>query len=71
MFDVAELFERQRQWQRSRARLSWSEKLALAEVLRDAALAFGARREDVKSRSASDHHVGTSFQPGKGPTSSL
>jgi hypothetical protein len=34
------MFERQAEWQRSRSRLSWGEKLRLAEVLRDTARAF-------------------------------
>ena len=37
---IEDLFRRQAEWQKSRARLTWSEKLALAEVLRDAALAM-------------------------------
>jgi hypothetical protein len=56
MSDVLELLRRQAEWQKSRARLSWSEKLVLAETLRDAALAMRfrkgaadeARRSDTK-----------------------
>lgn len=40
MTDVHELFQRQTEWQKSRANLSWSEKLLLAELLRDAAVAM-------------------------------
>ena len=40
MVDLDELFHRQAEWQKSRARLSWSEKLEMAAVLRDAALAL-------------------------------
>lgn len=44
MIDIRELLERQARWQQSRARLSWSEKLRLAETLRDAARAMGRER---------------------------
>jgi hypothetical protein len=44
MRDLEALFERQRQWQQARARLSWSEKLTMAETLRDAAVAFRTAR---------------------------
>jgi len=40
MFDVDKMFERQARWQRSRAKLSWTEKLQLAERLREAAIAM-------------------------------
>lgn len=38
MIGLKEMLERQSRWQRARARLSWSEKLRLADVLRAAAL---------------------------------
>ena len=38
MNDVCSLLERQAAWQKTRARLSWSEKIRQAEVLRDAFL---------------------------------
>jgi hypothetical protein len=38
--ELEELFRRRADWQKSRAQLSWSEKLKLAEVLRDAAMAM-------------------------------
>ena len=44
MIDVQEIFERQARWQRSRAKLSWAEKLRMAETLRLAALMMGRRR---------------------------
>lgn len=43
MTDVLELLQRQTEWQKSRASLSWSEKLVLAEALRDAAAAMRPR----------------------------
>lgn len=46
MSEIKELLERQEQWQRSRARLSWSEKLRLAKTLRNAALAMGGERKE-------------------------
>jgi len=46
MSEIAELLERQERWQQSRAGLSWSEKLRLAETLRDAALAMGCERKE-------------------------
>jgi len=42
MFDVKKIFERQANWQKSRAKLSWTEKLRLAEILQEAALAMGS-----------------------------
>jgi len=45
MFDVKNLFERQAQWQLSRAKLSWTKKLQLAEILREAALAIGSKQK--------------------------
>jgi hypothetical protein len=45
MDDVKALFERQARWQRSRARLSWTEKLRMAEILREAALAMGSSQK--------------------------
>ena len=39
MFDVKTMLERQARWQQSRAKLSWTEKLRMAEILREAALA--------------------------------
>ena len=44
MFDVKTMFERQARWQYSRAKLSWTEKLRMAEILREAALAMGSSR---------------------------
>ena len=45
MSDVIELLQRQAEWQKSRAHLTWSEKLLLAEVLRDAAMAMQQRSD--------------------------
>ena len=44
MFDVKIMLERQARWQRSRAKLSWTEKLRMAEILRESALAMGSSR---------------------------
>ena len=44
MINVQEIFERQARWQRSRAKLSWGEKLRMAETLRLAAMMMGKRR---------------------------
>ena len=44
MFDVKKMLERQARWQQSRAKLSWTEKLRMAEILREAALAMGSSR---------------------------
>ena len=38
MHDVHKLLERQATWQKSRARLSWPEKMRQAEILRDTLL---------------------------------
>ena len=48
MNDVKALFERQARWQRSRTRLSWTEKLRMAEILREAALAMGSSQRKFK-----------------------
>lgn len=48
MDDITDLLQRQERWQRSRARLSWSEKLRLAEMLRDAALAMRPARDEFR-----------------------
>ncbi len=48
MDDVKALFERQTRWQRSRARLSWTEKLRMAEILREAALAMRSSQKKSK-----------------------
>jgi len=45
MFDVKTMLERQARWQHSRAKLSWTEKLRMAEILRESALAMGSSRE--------------------------
>jgi hypothetical protein len=51
MDDVKALFERQARWQRSRARLSWTEKLRMAEILRETALAMGSgqKKSEMKA----------------------
>ncbi len=50
MVDVKAMFERQARWQRSRATLSWTEKLRMAEILREAAIAMGTRQKSAKLR---------------------
>ncbi len=47
MSDLRTMFERQAEWQRSRAKLSWTEKLRLAAKLRDVALSM---RRPVQGR---------------------
>ena len=52
MIDVKEMLYRQARWQRSLAKLSWEEKLHLAETLRRAAQSMAqarARRREVQS----------------------
>lgn len=52
MIDVKEMLYRQARWQRSLARLSWEEKLRLAETLHRAAQLMAqarARRLEVQS----------------------
>ena len=46
MTEIEQLLERQARWQESRAKLSWAEKLRLAETLREAALALGRGRRN-------------------------
>ena len=55
MDELKVLFERQARWQRSRARLSWTEKLRMAEILREAALAMGSRQR--KSEMQAGHET--------------
>ena len=53
MIDIKEMLYRQACWQRSLARLSWEEKLRMAETLRRAAESMAearARRLEVQSR---------------------
>lgn len=59
MSEITELLERQEQWQRSRAGLSWSEKLRLAETLRDAALAMGCERKEAGTSAVYPREKGT------------
>ena len=50
MDNVKSLFERQAKWQRTRAKLSWTEKLRMAEILRDTALAMGSSQRKSKKQ---------------------
>ena len=52
MIDLKTMFERQARWQHSRAKLSWTEKLRMAEILREAALAMGSshRKSDSQTK---------------------
>ncbi len=56
MIDLKELFERQARWQRARAKLSWAEKLRMAETLRSAAqmMARGRARTSLEPESAGE-----------------
>jgi len=52
MIEVKEMLYRQARWQRSLAKLSWEEKLRLAETLRRAAQVMAqarTRRREVQS----------------------
>jgi hypothetical protein len=57
MFDVKTMLERQARWQKSRAKLSWTEKLRMAEILREAALAMRSSRgaSDLRTGQESDN----------------
>jgi len=48
MDNVKLLFERQAKWQRTRAGLSWTEKLQMAEILRETALAMKSSKTKSK-----------------------
>lgn len=50
MDDVKLLFERQAKRQQTRARLSWTEKLRMAEILRETALAIGSSKRKSKMK---------------------
>jgi hypothetical protein len=58
MFDVKTMMERQARWQHSRAKLSWTEKLRMAEILREAALAMGSgqRKSDLRTEPQPDNN---------------
>jgi len=58
MFDVKTMLERQARWQQSRAKLSWTEKLRMAEILREAALAMRSSRgiSDLRIEQESGNH---------------
>ncbi len=43
MNDVPQMMQRQADWQKTRAHLSWPEKMKQAEVLRDASLKWRAK----------------------------
>ena len=45
MNDLAQMFERQAAWQRSRSNLPWAEKLRLSVVMREAFLAIRRSEE--------------------------
>ncbi len=49
MSNLKTLFERQAEWQRTRAKLTWTEKLRLAAKLRDVALSM---RKPARGRPA-------------------
>lgn len=49
MTDIAALLERQARWQKSRAKLSWPEKIRIAERLRDDIEKLRTNRPDAKS----------------------
>jgi hypothetical protein len=63
--DVLKLLESQAAWQRARARLTWPEKLRLAETMRDAALKLRACPvlKDESVRSPSPIQGGTRIRP--------
>lgn len=55
MHDVKAMMQQQAAWQRSRARLSWSVKLRMAEIMRKAQRSL--RRSDIRP---ADMHKGES-----------
>jgi hypothetical protein len=52
--DVRELLERQARWQKSRKALSWSEKVRLAEAIRESILRLREAREPKSSESRAE-----------------
>ena len=72
MNDLAQMFERQAAWQRSRSSLPWAEKLRLSAVMRESLTAFrwshnnGSKNSDgttVRKRKERDftQHFRTAF----------
>jgi len=52
MNDLEQMFERQAEWQRSRSKLPWAEKLRLSVVMRESLL--GLRRSANNGSNSSD-----------------
>ena len=52
MTDIRHLLERQADWQRTRSRLSWSEKIRMAEAMRESLRQF-RRASERSSRNPS------------------
>ena len=48
MFDVKRLLEKQAQWQRNRASLSWPEKIRMVEAIRESVQQLRASTNDEK-----------------------
>ena len=57
MSDLATMFERQAEWQRSRAKLSWTEKLRLAAKLRDLALSMRRPAQGRRAAAVAESRV--------------
>lgn len=66
MIDIKELLYRQERWQRSLAKLSWEEKLRMAETLRRGAQLMAearARRAEAQSRRHDEGSTEKSQEP--------
>ena len=61
--DLQRLFATQAAWQRGRARLSWPEKIRMAELMREAAETLRGERASVLRRDVPDLHPQPSRPP--------
>ncbi len=59
MTDTRKLLERQAEWQKGRAALTWSEKIRMAEAVREWAARFSRVRSPMETDVAGSRRPGT------------
>ncbi len=67
MTDTRELLERQAQWQKGRAALTWPEKIRMAEAVRESVAHFSRARSSMTAGVTASKRPGTgeARSPGK------
>jgi hypothetical protein len=65
--ELKKLFEAQAAWQRARARLSWPEKIRIAEMMRESAMRLRASRY-TKPRGSGNEPKATAPAKGDSPS---